>query len=1065
MPLRGAHVFVAVCCFLVLFLSVVPAANGQAGDGQIRGTVRDQSSSAVPAAEITIRSLATGSTRATVSNDSGYFVFLAVGPGEYEIQCAKPGFKVEVRPRIEVQTQSVSIVDFNLIVGQVHESITVEAREEVLKTQDPSQSTIVDAKRLDELPLKTRYFAELTELSPGVAPRRTPQNRFEGSGAGGFVHGLRKNMNSFKLDGSDLDDPGFRGDNLQVNGRVGEDSLREIQMILGTSDASFGHAAGAQVNLTTKSGTNQVHGSAFDYLRNEKLDARDFFATTGPKPPFKQNIFGFTLGGPFVKEKHFWFGTYEGYYQRRSVATGGLAPTPLLLSNIPTGPAVGNLRDVLAAAYPAPTPGFSPTALTAPFQTTLPDVISTNQFTIRTDHKLTSQDNVFVRFWWLNSVTTAGSSFASLATGTSTFGVDRRQWNAAIGYRRTFSAAAVNEFRASVFRPTVVLSGRGPTKPGLTALGFPSDPDADGSLGFTVFAGTGLTAIGQLNFLPTGRINTIYQFGDTYSYSHGNHLLQFGGDFIGLIENDFLENARRPFTLFVGFGPPLGFGSPGLTTGSFLLQNQNFFNNPSDSHRGLRSKDWSFFAGDTWRIHPQVTLSLGIRYEYFGRVNEVNGFLNNAYQADSSGKLIPNAPITNPSNIILANVDGSPISKRDANNWAPRIGIAYHPFARTVVRGGYSLAYDKAYFNQFVNIRSNPPFVTSTTLFFRPFGSVANPAVNGLTPNLTSVSPDLVAPYVHNYHLTLEQEVMTDTTLTIAYVGNSAKKLTLIEAPNLQGSIPAASRPNRNFLTWEVLTNHSYSNYNGLEIEAKRRLRGGLAIQASYTFAKTLDLRSLADTISGQSEVLPSDKDNLRLDYGLADFHIPHNFKVNWYYELPFGHSKRWGSTWSGATQQVLGGWMIGGRGAIFSGFPFSILSNTDLNGDGSTNNDRAPITASDANSLVLNQGTQFLKPNLIGTVILNVPTLPPSGKNILRGPRQNIWDISLGKDFKITERIKLNFRALMFNVFNHPNFEAPNVERGNTIADPSNANFGRLIATTRGLDNRIIEMAFKLSF
>jgi hypothetical protein len=1061
--LRPAHALLLALSIVVLPCAF-PAAAQVGAVGQIRGEVRDPTGALIPGAQVTARNLETGVLRQAPSNANGYFVILGVDPGTYEVKCSKEGFKSSVRPQVGVQTQQVSTVDITLTLGQVQENITVAEREELLRTDDANLSSIVDAKRLEEIPLKTRYLAQLTELLPGVAPIRTPQNRFEGSGAGGFVHGLRKNMNSFTLDGANLDDPGFRGDNVQVNGRVGEDSIREFQMLLGTAEANFGHNAGAQINMTTKNGTNDIHGSVFEYFRNEALDARDYFNDTGPKLPFKQNIFGGAVGGPFVKNKHFWFATYEGYYQRRQVTARGTAPTPLLLASVPDGPAVGNLRSVLEAAYPAPDPGFLQTDITAPFTSSLPDVITTNQFTVRTDHQISAKDALFFRVWFLNSVTTAGSSFATLATGTSTFGVDRRQTNVAAGWRRVISPQSVNEFRASVFRPRVVLSARGETKPGLVALGYPTKPDDPGSLGFTVFAGTGLTPIGQLNFLPTGRFNTVYQFNDEYSWAHGRHLFRFGGDFYRAIENDFLNSGRNPFTLFLGFGPPFGFGLPGLTTGLFLLQNQNFYTNPPTSQRHLRSKDFSFFAGDTWKVRPDLTVTLGVRWEYFGVVNEVDGFLNNAFQADASGNPLAESPITDPSMIVLKSVTELPMTKKDLNNFGPRVGFAYHPFSNVVFRAGYGIMYDKPYFNQFINNRFNPPFNISTTLFFSPFGSTADPLVNGLTPNLATVTPDFVAPYVQNYHFEMEWGVMTDTVFRIAYVGNVVRKLTLIEAPNLQGAIPAASRPNPNFLTWEMLTNHAYSNYNGLEVEFRRRLSKGLAFQASYTWSKVLDTRSLADTITTQSEVLPSDKDNLRIDYGPADFNIPHAFKANWYYELPFGRGRRWGSGSSGIGQHVLGGWVVSGRGAIYTNFPFSILSNQDLNGNGSTNNDRAPITVSPG-SLVLNQGLQFLHPNLIGTAIVNDPNLPPSGKNILYGPRQNIWDVSVGKTFDVTERVKLDFRALMFNLLNHPNFESPNVERGNNIANPANSSFGRLIATSRNLDNRIIEFSARLKF
>lgn len=1035
--------------------------HGQASvTGQVAGVVEDPSGAVIPGAQITLRSHTTNAVRQTTTSGSGNYTFALVEPGRYQVRCEKQGFKTAIRREITVQTQSTAQVDFVLELGAMVTTVVADAREEVLQTRDATVSELVDTTKIEELPNPSRYFARFTELQPGVVQEGTPSTKYGGTGVGGFVNGMRLDNNTVTLDGASLDDPTFPGDGSGDTVHIPLDGVQEMRIVLSNGGPLVGTSTGGQINVTSRTGTNELHGSAFEYFRNEALNARDFFAPE--KTPFRQHIYGFSLGAPIVKDKHFVYGTYERYQRDIDVTITNFRPTPLLLSQIPGGPVFGFLREALDAAYPPATPGFDPTQLLAEFTTTLPRILRDHIFLIRTDHQLTENDKLFFRAFFVDSFIDASGFSRDFPTDTSGFLLTPRNTNFVGGYTKIINPRQVNEFRASIFRLRNNLFGK-PTPPALVDLGFNPDSTGPGGFPFFIPAGTGLPLLGQIPDFPIDRFQNVYQLSDTYTIQHGAHSIVLGADFYRAIANSTLNTALRPITLFVGFGEPFGFGVPGLTSGLFLLQQQNFFINPERAVRGLRRTDWAFYVGDTWRIHPRVTLDLGLRYEYFGRVGDDNPeLMNNLYQADSSGNPIPNVPISDITQVALHQVGGDggfPMHRRNANNWGPRLGIAFRVLDNTVIRAGYSIFYSKPYFEQFNKNRFNPPFVVSTTIFFQPFGSAGDPLTNGDIPNVTGVSPGWKTPSVQNYNLTIEHEITPDMTVSAAYVGSVGRHLSILRNPNL-GDAPAGPRPNPNFGIIDLLDSVGVSSYNSLQLQVAQRLRNGLSFQVNYTFAKSLDIRSLAHATLGRDEVVPSDDSNLRLDYGRSDFDITHSFKTNFHYELPLGPGKPWGSSWSGITRHLFADWAVSAIGNIRSGFPFSVYSDQDLNGDGIVQ-DRAPIIG-DAQDIVINQDLQYLDPNAIGTVILNDPSLPPSGRNIFSGPGFHVWDLAIAKKFNLSERALLDFRTELLNAFNHPNFQAMTLTEGNSVA-AGGGGFGRIIRTAA--DARIIQFSLRLSF
>jgi hypothetical protein len=1059
MPLGSC--FRRVACLSLILTFCSQFADGQASvTGRITGLVTDQSGAVVSGARVILRNRSTYAVRETQSGREGTYSFALVQPGSYEVRCEMAGFKTAIRPEITVATQSTSQVDIQLELGSVAQTVVAEAREEILQTREATVSELVDRTKIDTLPTASRYFARFTELEPGVVQEVTPSSKFGGTGVGGFVNGMRLDSNTVTLDGASLDDPTFPGDGSGDTVHIPLDGIQEMRIVLSNGGPLAGTSTGGQINAASRSGGNEIHGSAFEYLRNEALNARDFFANG--KPPFRQHIYGFSVGAPIVKDKHFIFGTYERYQRDIQVTFTSFRPTPLLLSQIPGGSGFGNLREALDAAFPPANPGFDPTRPLAEFTTTLPRILRDHIFLIRTDHQITNLDKLFFRAFYVRSFIDASGFSRDFPTATSGFLLTPQNINVMVGYTRIVKSNQINEFRASLFRLRNNLFGK-KTPDALVSLGFNPDSTGPGGFPFFIPAGTGLPLLGQIPDFPIDRFQTVYQFSDTYSVQRGSHSIVLGGDFYRAHANSTLNTGLRPITLFVGFGSPFGFGSPGLTSGLFLLQQQNFFVTPPRAIRGLRRFDWAMYLGDTWRINGRLTLDLGLRYEYFSRVGDVNPeLMNNLYQADANGNAIPDVPISDITRVALHQVGGDsgfPMHRRNLNNWGPRIGLAYRPFNRTVIRAGYSIFYSKPYFEQFNKNRFNPPFVVSTTIFFQPFGSVGNPATDGDIPNITGVSPGWKAPSVQSFNLTVEQAITPDLALSAAYVGNQARHLSIIRNPNL-GDAPSGPRPNPSFGVIDLLDSVGISNYNSLQLQLKKRLSQGFSFQVSYTLSKNLDIRSLAHADFGRQEIVPSDDTNLHLDYGRSDFDIRNSFKANFYYELPFGPNKRWGSSWRGIARHALANWSVSGIGSIRNGFPFSIYSDQDLNGDGIAH-DRAPIIGN-PQDIVINRGLQFLDPDAIGTKILNDPNLPPSGRNIFTGPGVSSWDLAVGKKFYFTERVSLDFRSEMLNFLNHASFQSLTQSEGNTVA-AQGGSFGRILRTA--VDARIIQLSFRLSF
>jgi hypothetical protein len=1039
--------------FVLLFLAPGRVYGQGSVTGKIIGTAVDQSKAEVPGVAIVLRNTQTNMTRSTVTSELGAYEFLDVPVGIYELSAEKEGF-VKGVAQVQVTVQSTVVVNLPLKVGSVSQEVMVSGQAEILNTTDATLSGFVDNQKVNELPLNGRSFVDLIGLQPGATPPivtgggRTSATR----NAGGFVNGSDDFYNDFTIDGGDFNDivvPDSLINKALIGSGVPPDAIGEFRVITANGDAESGTVAGAHINVVTKSGTNQIHGAVWEFLRDNVFDARNFF---DPKNtlPFRLNQFGAVAGGPIRKDKNFFFGSYEGYRQSLQETTVAVVPTPLLVNAMPGGPSFGNLKELFQAYYPAPDPGFSPTALVAPLRTSVDASNHRQSFLIRSDNQLTSKDSLSGRIIFNNAI---GPPGVLLSTGIAggNIGFGWRTINPQITYTRMISPRTVNEFRINYNRSRLSVSFDEPSA-AVVPLGFSRNAADANGLPFLIPAGTGLTIMGQFLGIPEGRVADVYQFSDTLTMTRGRHTLKTGFNIFRYQVNSFnTGDTPRAQVIFIGFGPPFDNSSFGLTTGNFFQQTQTFNLLPlNSSHRYDRFSHFAGFVQDAFQVRRNLTFDYGLRYELSTLPNEKNGIQNNLYQLDSSGQPIANANISDITRVGLFKPQNLSFAKLNKLNFAPRLGVAWSPFgSRIVVRAAYGIFWQRPDLFFFNDGTANPPFSIPTNLTGQTFGTHANPN-NFLNQaiNASVYNPGNRATYVQQYNLSLQLKVDATSYFQVGYVGSHTVRSNINSEPNLGGAF-AGARPNPKFGLINLDTNEGNSHYNSLQVEFNRRLSKGLSWQSSYTYSKNIGLAEAGST--------PTNLQNFSVDRGPMDADLRHMFITNVLYTLPWGPGKSMFT--DGLSSKILGDWSLSGILIAHSGQTFSILAGSDVNGDGN-NTDRAKILPGATLAQLKNSSgdkTQFLRPQ---SQVLNVLLSPTNGtllgRNNMTGPRAVNLDFGLQKRIAVTERMHFEFRAEFFNIFNHTDLGNPD----NTLTSPT---FGRIFSTS--LNSRQIQFGFKFYF
>lgn len=1066
---------------LILMLSLAASPLwAQGPTATIVGTVTDSSGAVISGAAVRARNIETGLEQATVTNPSGAYRIIGLQAGGHEVSVSAPQFSTHRQTGIMLRVGEELRFDFALKPGAIEQTLEVTASAVTTATESATVATVIDTRNVQELPLNGRQLQNLALIAPGIAAGwnwSTAANRYgkarENTEGAFVVNGMRGRSNDFLLDGMPMNVRQYG----VINFEPSNEAVREFELKSSAPPAEFGGTLGSTVNIVTRMGTNQFHGSLYEFFRNDVLDANNTFNTRVglPRGKLRQNQYGGSIGGPILSNKHFFFGNFEQLRILEGVETR--------LVSVPTADERNGLiqyRDAqggqqtlnissrinpisrnLLSFYPQPN---ASSAGPLNYNSALTIGLVDTQFHIRTDHHLTNDDMVTFRISRGNNdqeyiINRFGGPYIpgfSLPNPEKTI-------NGTIGYLRTFSARLVNEFRFGMNRYSNDLANGDDTTP--SEVGLPNGNESANGMPSVSFAGSAIEPLGGLEWFNRVQNELTTMFSDAVSYLAGRHSFKFGGEFTRMHFNTQGASTQRGTISFDGSRNGLIPRLPGNERAGALadfLLGQPFEASivVGQFGRGYRQSHLAFFAQDSWRTTPRLTLNLGLRYDYSAPWTEVNGKLSN---------LAPNGQLL---------VVGSPGLDRfyqpDKNNLSPRLGVAYDVFGTgsTVVRAGFSMLYETLLqANSVQQVEDNPPYsafaVTRTPTPFPPTGPATTLLdLRALAQPSTSIAAvdyhDFRNPYSMQFNFGVQRRIGQSWLFEVAYVGSRGLDLPLFLNANQmpirsltsaqraaiaqaiaagQDTTPILStlRPYPAFGDIIVSRNAASSTYHSGQIKAERRFAKGLSVLASYTFSRSID--NASDYGSGDASEQVLDSYNLALQRGVSSFDVPHRFTSAVTYEIPFNSS-------SELARMVLGGWQVNSIITLQSGQPFTPFTSVfDPYRNEAFNR---PDVVGDPNSNIP-AGMAF---NPAALRIPVIGTFGNAGRNIIRGDGFHSVDLSVFKNFAFTERWKLQFRAEAVNSFNHVNYQGPVVNLNTTA--------GAFVAAA---PPRIVQFGLKLSF
>lgn len=1047
--------------------------------GTITGTVSDRSGASLAGASVTIRNTSTNLTRNVSTDDYGYFQAVLLPVGEYEVSAKADGFNTGVETLILQVNQTVRVT-FQLTVASIGEVVEVSGQEALITVDNSTISTVIDNRKIVELPLNGRNFLQLGTLIPGIASAPGGGSAEGATEAGPFsVGGQRDRAINYYIDGADNNQ--VINNNTAASASV--DAIQEFTILTSSFSAEYGRNSGAIINVVTKSGTNDLHGTLFHFLRNDLFDANGVFdnAAGQPKPKFRNNQFGLTVGGPIRRDNTFFFLNYEGQHTRVGNTIFTNVPTLLERQGIFTDPQTG--REVRLPIDPVsaqllrlfPLPNAS---------SQFGNYVSSDVIRLRRDnalakldHKLGSQDQLSLRYIINDRFTLlpvlSSSGVAQSASQVPGYGlqIDARVQNFTLSETHFFSANLINDLRFGYNRFVDVQLGVDTTDP--ATLGLPNSNTSKLGRGIPQILVSGISGIGNSNQFPfTDNLDT-FQISDNLSFARGRHSFKTGLD-IRYLQVDGLQD-------FSFAGTAIFDGSQtGISAVADLIQGtpQSAFITRGFTAPPIRLSNYYFYFLDDYKVNSRLTLNLGLRYE-----------LNTVPTASS--KLF---------NFTLERgFFSEPLYEGDKNNFAPRIGFAFTPFQKTVLRGGFGVFYDLPFQNVTFNLTFNPP--TSEVLYnFGPFepgelGSVfSQENLDASGPYLVTIDPRLRIPYTYQYNLNLQHELPGEISVEVAYVGTRALKLIGNVDLNQPIYFEGATGDNIFDRRPTQLLGQEYgvggidgiqqqtgvgsSIYHALQTRLTHRFSRGFSLLASYTYSKSIDNISDIFGFKG-SAAIPQDSRNLRAERGRSPFDIRHRFTFSYTWDLPFGEGQRYLSDLQGVAKYLVSGWQINGIGTLQTGNPFTVFLGIDRALTGNLFNEQRPnfvpgVFLQQKNGQV-KLAPQFLNsdgsPNFAALLAAGViPTegqFGSLGRNTFTGPGFKNFDLSLLKRVRLGEQTQLEFRTEIFNLFNHPAFALPD----NNLSSPTFGQFSRTPDVANGVPRlssgspRVIQFGLKLVF
>ena len=1017
--------------FLILALLLPCLLSAQSFRGSIRGQVVDPNGNVIAGAKVSAKNSGTAQVRETATAEDGSYVLAELPAGEYVVVAEYAGLS-PVGQNVIVNVGSDTTANFDLTrVEKRLEQLTVTEEAPVIDTTRDVLNEVVDQKLVAELPLNGRDFGKLVALSPGATVDPSGVAGTQG-GFGQFnINGNRDRSNNYMLDGTDNNDPFFNNSALNQTGIGGApasllpiDAIQEFNL-QSQFGAEYGRNSGSVVNIVTRSGTNKLHGSAFEFFRNSALDARNYFNSDPQKSVFQNSNFGASLGGPIVKDKTFFFGAYEG--QREQVGSDFLLLVPTqaqiqqartiagAINGTPGNPIINPGLDAILAFYPKSNASEIPGVVR--------DKNDGDNFIAKIDENLTNTELLTGRYAFSQSNQIfpfgspggygAGSRLPQFAQTSPT-----RVQVVSVSLLSSLSPSKINEVRFGYSRYRTSFSsldaGFDPSSIGLNF--------GTGKLGLPEFDFTNIENLGATGFsVPRGRTSQTFQILDNFTWLKGRHTFKFGGEFRRAAISNFNDNLERGIFQFTA--------GVGLSTDPVVDALANFYTGGSqdttfcctsvsvdagNTQRTTYNNGFSFFAQDDYRLRSNFTLNFGLRWEYFGPLSEKNNLLSN---------------LGRDGNLAMVGTDGlNGLYKRDLHDFGPRLGFAWEAAKNTVVRAGYGIYYD--YVPQDILIAN---FTTSAGVVTNPIGSKAilplnfdptafngtnptpnAPIMNGIAspPYSIFVTPqNFHSPYTQNWNFNVQQKLVENASFEARYVGSKGThlvRLTDLNEPNAD-----SVRPNPNYSAMDELTPSSSSSYNALQAIGRVQNVHHISGFAAYVWSKAIDDASDGiDFVPGAA--FPQDPGNLPAERGPSLFDTRNRFTAAINYELP-----SWGSR-----PRLGSGWELNSIITIQSGRPIPIANSTDTSGRFYFN--QRPNVVPGVNPILSNwtPSTGYLNP--LAFVQPAYGAFGDLGRDSIFGPGLSNVDFSITKNTRLTERLNLQLRAEFFNIFNHPNFALP---------------------------------------
>jgi Carboxypeptidase regulatory-like domain/TonB-dependent Receptor Plug Domain/TonB dependent receptor len=1087
---------------LLVVVVLAVAAVGQSFRGGILGTITDASGASVAGAQVTATNTGTGLVRESTTDADGNYNFTELPLGTYSITATKQGFRTQTATNIQVGVEGPQRANIALTPGRVEEKVEVQADVPLVETSSNTLGGTLQAEDFKDLPVNGRDFMKMLTAVPGANADPSSVNDSPGSFGVFSVNGNRGRSNNFLLDGTDMND-GFRNDNAINEGGVfgipatllPVDAIDQMA-ILNNTEAEYGRNSGSIVNIVTKSGTNSLHGSVFEYFRNNALDARNFFncaepicasgAAGGPQNAFRNNQFGGSLGGPIIKDKTFFLVAYEGQREAVGFPAPAVVPTQAQIAqSIANNGGAANpiIQNILNTNPWGPLPATNGSEeINAPSTNRLDSLIA------KIDQHIGHDDLLTGRYYFGDSSQSAPLAIVggNVLPGFNTV-VPTRVQVVSLAYTHVISPRLLAEFRGGWNRFAETFSAEDvKTNPASLGLNTANPNFTTKDYGLPVISVSGFAGLGANKSNPRGRVDSNLQYLNNFSYNRGSHNWKFGYEFRRTSVNQYFDLNHRGKLFFNSLDD---FIAGNVSGGGSQTQ--------GDSRRHTYQNSHALYLQDNFRLSHRLTLNYGLRWDYYGVIGEKDNLFS----------------VLNSSNtVVQVGASGGPSSlyPKDYNNFSPRVGIAYDVFGtgKTVVRAGYGFAYD-AFSQDF--FAGQIPYSSSNAgpLFNdvgpRPisYGSVdpgalqlvacgagtipvpgsslcTGPVYSGFGPSdVFTVDQRLRTPYVQNYNLNIEQDLTHKTAISVAYVGSAGRKLFHFNDIN-QGDPATGIRPISAYYYVLNFQSAALSNYHSLQVRLNVRDLHGLTSTVNYTYSHSIDTAS-----DGQDyapfQAQPDNSFNIRNERSNSGFDVRQRFSWLWNYRIPEAHSMH----------LLTGGWGVSGVVSLATGMPFTVLDYNNFNNTGEfyerpdlVGN---PFAGTSGTTNYLNLSA-FAAPCNWSATAANCDPITPnnhfgnSPRNKFTGPHYRNFDFSLTKDTKLGERVSMQLRADFFNILNHPNFANPllpsfNVLWNNTGIDPNTGRglgfFPLAVTPDVGAQNpflggggpRDIEVAVRFSF